>query len=162
VVWRARASLSRVLAETGRTAWRSCAVTLLFVVMAEFYVGSGMAEAIAEALRAVAGRDSALGVPLFAAVGGFLTGGGSAANAMLMPMVTALARAIEVDPAWIASVQNSVCTNLTMLSPIRVSMGAAILSLATSDSALYRRAWPLALPPLLTGFAAILLLLTRS
>lgn len=162
VVWRARASLSRVLAETGRAAWRSCAVTLLFVVMAEFYVGSGMAEAIAEALRAIAGRDSALSVPLFAAVGGFLTGGGSAANAMLMPMVTALARAIEVDPAWIAAVQNSVCTNLTMLSPIRVSMGAAILSLATSDSALYRRAWPLALPPLLTGLATILLLLTHS
>ena len=47
-----------------------------------------------------------------------------------MPMVTALARAIAVDPAWIAAVQNSVCTNLTMLSPIRVSMGAAILALA--------------------------------
>jgi lactate permease len=162
VVWLARASLSRVLTDTGRAAWRSCAVTLLFVVMAEFYVGSGMAAAIAEALRAVAGRDSALSVPLFAAVGGFLTGGGSAANAMLMPMVTALGRAIDVDPGWIAAVQNSVCTNLTMLSPIRVSMGAAILSLATSDAVLYRRAWPLALPPLLTGFAAILLLLTRS
>jgi lactate permease len=161
VVALARAPLGRVLAETGRAAWRSCAVTLLFVVMAEFYVGSGMAQAIAEALRAVAGRGSALSVPLFAGVGGFLTGGGSAANAMLMPMVTALARTLSLDPAWIAAVQNSVCTNLTMLSPIRVSMGAAILSLATSDSALYRRAWPLALPPLLTGFAAIVVLLVR-
>ena len=158
----ARASLGRVLAETARGAWRSCAVTLLFVVMAEFYVGSGMAQAIAEALRAAAGRDAALAVPLFAGVGGFLTGGGAAANAMLMPMVTALARAIAVDPAWIAAVQNSVCTNLTMLSPIRVSMGAAILSLATSDAALYRRAWPLALPPLLTGFAAIVVLLASA
>ncbi len=162
VVWLARAPLGRVLAETGRAAWRSCAVTLAFVVMAEFYVGSGMAGTIAEALRAVAGRGAALSVPLFAATGGFLTGGGSAANAMLMPMVTALARAIAVDPAWIAAVQNSICTNLTMLSPIRVSMGAAILALATPDSVLYRRAWPLALPPLLTGFAAIVILLARS
>ncbi len=72
-----------------------------------------------------------------------------------MPMETALARAVAVDPAWIAAVQNSVTTNLTMLSPIRVSMGAAILALSTSDAILYRRAWPLALPPLLTGFAAI-------
>lgn len=162
VVWLARASLARVLAETGRGAWRSCAVTLLFVVMAQFYVGSGMAQEIAEALRAAAGRGAALSVPLFAGVGGFLTGGGSAANAMLMPMVTALARAIAVDPAWIAAVQNSVCTNLTMLSPIRVSMGAAILALPMSDAVLYRRAWPLALPPLLIGFAAVLLLLMRS
>jgi lactate permease len=162
VVVLAGASLGRVLAETARGAWRACAVTLLFVVMAEFYVGSGMAETIAGALRSAAGRDAALSVPLFAGVGGFLTGGGSAANAMLMPMVTALARAIEVDPAWIAAVQNSVCTNLTMLSPIRVSMGAAILALPVSDAVLYRRAWPLALPPLLTGFAAILLLLASA
>ncbi len=162
VVVLARAPLGRVLAETGRGAWRSCAVTLLFVVMAEFYVGSGMATSIAEALRAVAGRGAAVSVPLFAAVGGFLTGGGSAANAMLMPMVTALARAIQVDPAWIAAVQNSVCTNLTMLSPIRVSMGAAILALPSAEAMLYRRAWPLALPPLLTGFAAILVLLASG
>ncbi|MFO1087905.1 MAG: L-lactate permease [Reyranellaceae bacterium] len=159
VVVLARAPLSRVLGETVRGAWRSCAVTLLFVVMAEFYVGTGMAQAIAEALRAAAGRDAVAAVPLFAGVGGFLTGGGAAANAMLMPMVTALARAVAVDPAWIAAVQNSVCTNLTMLSPIRVSMGAAILALATSDAVLYRRAWPLALPALLTGLAAIAILL---
>ena len=155
----ARASLGRALAETAKGAWRSCAVTLAFVVMAELYVGSGMAQQIAEGLQAVAGRGAAAGVPLFAAVGGFLTGGGSAANAMLIPMEIALARAIAVDPAWIAAVQNSVCTNLTMLSPIRVSMGLAILALPLPDSALYRRAWPLALPPILVGVAAILLLL---
>jgi lactate permease len=162
VVLLARTSLRRVLAETARGAWRSCTVTLLFVVMAEFYVGAGMAEVIAGVLRAAAGQGAALSVPLFAAVGGFLTGGGAAANAMLMPMVTALARSIAVDPAWIAAVQNSVCTNLTMLSPIRVSMGAAMLSLAASDTAVYRRAWPLALPPLATGLAAILLVLATG
>ena len=81
VVFQARASLARVTAETAKGAWRSCAVTLAFVVMAELYVGSGMAQQIAEALRAVAGRGAALSVPLFAATGGFLTGGGSAAIA---------------------------------------------------------------------------------
>ena len=159
VVFRARASLTKVAVDTAKGAWRSCAVTLAFVVMAELYVGSGMAQQIAEALRAIAGRGAALSVPLFAATGGFLTGGGSAGNAMLMPMVTALARAIAVDPAWVAAVQNSVCTNLTMLSPIRVTMGLAILALAMPDSALYRRAWPLALPPLVVGVAAIAALL---
>ncbi|WP_421996971.1 L-lactate permease [Reyranella sp.] len=159
VVWRARASLARVAAEAARGAWRACTVTILFVVMAELYVGSGMAETIAEALRGAAGRGAALGVPLFAGIGGFLTGGGAAANAMLMPMATALARATGLDPAWIAAVQNSVCTNLTMLSPIRVSMGAAILALAAPEAALYRRAWPLALPSLLTGLLAVTMLL---
>src|SRR6185436_10069287 len=149
----------RAVADTARGAWRSCAVTLLFVVMAELYVGSGMAQQIAEALRAAAGRTAALGVPLFAAMGGFLTGGGSAGNAMLMPMVTALAKAVAVDPAWVAAVQNSVCTNLTMLSPIRVSMGVGLLAHVASDTELYRRAWPLALPPIVVGVAAIVVLL---
>lgn len=157
-----RVTLARVLAETGRSAWRSCAVTLAFVVMAELYVGSGMAQQIAEALRAASGRASAASVPLFAAVGGFLTGGGSAANAMLMPMVIALAGAIQVDPVWIAAIQNSVCTNLTMLSPIRVSMGAALLSLAISDAALYRRAWPLAVPSMAVGLVVVVALLVSS
>ncbi len=159
VVLCARASLARVFADTVRSAWRSCAVTLALVVMAELYVGSGMAQQIAEALRAAAGRGAGLSVPLFAAASGFLTGGGSAGNAMVMPMVTALARAIAIDPAWAAAVQNSVCTNLTMLSPIRVTMGLAILALTVPDSALYRRAWPLALPSLITGVAAIGVLL---
>lgn len=162
VVLASRASFGKVAMETLRGAWRASAVTLAFVLMAEFYVGSGMATSIAEALQAVAGRGAALGVPFFAAVGGFLTGSGAAANAMLMPMETALARALMLDPAWVAAVQNSVTANLTMLSPIRVSMGAAILALSTSDAVLYRRAWPLALPPLVTGLVAILVLLARS
>ena len=77
---------------------------------------------------------------------------------MLMPMVTALANAVAVDPGWVAAVQNSVCTNLTMLSPIRGSMGVGLLAHTVSDSELYRRAWPLALPPLIVGVAAIALL----
>ena len=159
VIVAARASLAAIAVETAKAAWRSCAVTLAFVLMAELYVGSGMAQQIAEAMRATVGRGAATAVPLFAGVGGFLTGGGSAANAMLMPMVTALARALALDAGWIAAVQNSVCTNLTMLSPIRISMGAAILSLVASDAALYRRAWPLAVPPLAVGVAAVALLL---
>src|SRR5260221_12237015 len=119
------------------------------MLMAELYVGSGMAAAIADALHGAAGRYAVLGVPLFAAVSGFLTGSGAAANAMVMPMEIALGHALALDPAWIAAIQNSVTTNLTMLSPIRVSMGAAILALAASDAALYRKAWLLAMPRLL-------------
>ncbi len=157
-----RAPLGRIAMDTARGAWRACAVTITFVVMAELYVGTGMAQDIAEGLRATAGRAAGLAVPLFAAVGGFLTGSGASANAMLMPMVTALADTLALDAAWIAAVQNSVCTNLTMLSPIRVSMGVAILGLSGMDAALYRRAWPLALPPLLTGLAAVMVLLTTA
>lgn len=162
VVLAARASLPGVAVAAAKGAWRACAVTLAFVLMAQLYVGSGMAAAIAQALQATGGRAAALGIPVFAAIGGFLTGSGAASSAMLMPMEIALGRALGLDVAWIAAIQNSVTANLTLLSPIRVSIGAAILALATPDSLIYRRAWPLALPPLLTGLAGIgvLLILT--
>jgi lactate permease len=127
--------------------------------MAAFYVAAGMAASIAGALHAAAGAAAALGSPVFAAIGGFLTGSGAASNAMLMPMQAALAAEARIDPAWMAAVQNGVTANLTMLSPIRVSMGAAILALAGGDSAVYRAAWSLALPPILSGIGAIGLML---
>jgi len=155
----ARVPAARVVGETALSAWRPSVVTLFFVVMAAFYVAAGMAASIADALHAAIGVASALGAPLFAAVGGFLTGSGSASNAMLMPMQIALAAEAHVDPSWMAAVQNAVTTNLTMLSPIRVSMGAAILALAKGDGAVYRAAWPLALPPIVAGMGTIGLLL---
>ncbi|QQS10779.1 MAG: L-lactate permease [Rhodospirillales bacterium] len=159
----ARAAPAPVLRATAAAAWRPSVVTLLFVVMAAYYVAGGMAAAIADALHRAAGDSAAFGAPFFAALGGFLTGSGAASNAMLMPMQTALAGEARLDRAWMAAVQNGVTANLTMLSPIRVSMGVALLALAGGESAAYRRVWPLALPPLLAGLAAVgLLLATRG
>lgn len=155
----ARQPLARLLRETAAGAWRAVAVTLAFVLMAQLYVGAGLAQSLADAAVAAVGRAAALGVPAFAAMGGFLTGSGASSNAMLIPMEMAIARASGLDAGWIAAVQNAVTANLTMLSPIRVSMGAAILALAGAERAIYRRAWPLALPPLLVGLGMVALLL---
>ncbi|MBV9834224.1 MAG: L-lactate permease [Alphaproteobacteria bacterium] len=157
-----RAPMTTVVRTAARAAWRPSVVTLLFVVMAAFYVAAGMASIIADALSAAVGSAAALATPLFAAIGGFLTGSGSASNAMLMPMQAALATETHLPLQWVAAVQNSVTTNFTMLSPIRVSMGAAILALAGGDGAVYRRAWPLALPSMLVGVATILVMLLKS
>ncbi len=155
----ARTSPTVIIRQTAAAAWRPSAVTLLFVVMAAFYVAGGLATSIAAALHQAVGPAATLASPAFAAIGGFLTGSGAASNAMLMPMQAALAAEANIDPAWAAAVQNGVTANLTMLSPIRVSMGAAILALAGGDGAVYRAAWLLALPALVTGVTAIALLL---
>jgi lactate permease len=97
-------------------------------------------------------------VPVFAAVAGFLTGTGAAANAMLMPMVTALSAQAGVSVPWMAAVQATVSTNLTLLSPMRVAMGIAFDEGRTSEAALYRAARVLAGPALLAGAAAVVLL----
>lgn len=155
VALHARTALAGLIADTARAAWRPCAVTVVFLMMAQLYQAAGMADALAAALHGAARDAAVFGVPFLAAVGGFLTGSAAAASAMLMPMEIALARAQGLDTAWMAAVQNAVSANLSMLSPMRVSMGVAVAGLATAENALYRRAWPLALPPLLGGLAAI-------
>jgi lactate permease len=158
----ARAAPGALAIGTARGAWRSCAVTASFMLMAQCYLGSGMAQALADSLAELAQRWALLGVPLLAAMGGFLTGSAAAAAAMLMPLDIALARGLGADPGWIAAVQTSVSANLSMLSPMRVSMGTAVLGLGAVEAALYRRAWPLALPPLATGLAAALVISLRA
>jgi len=154
----ARASLARLTVETARSAWRACAVTVVFLLMARLYQSSGLADAIAGELRAHGDALAVLGVPPLAALGGFLTGSAAAASAMLMPMELALARAVGLDVGWMAAVQTAVSANLSMLSPMRVSMGTAILGMAAAERELYRRAWPLALPPVAAGTAVLTLL----
>ena len=158
MLWRARVVPGPVIGQTLRGAWRACGVTLAFLVMAQLYVGAGLARQLADALSAVAGTAAVAGVPLFAAVAGFLTGSGAASNAMLMPMVNSLANSLQLDNPWLAAVQNGVCANLSMLSPIRVSMGAAILGFAASEGLIYRKAWHLALPAVTVGLGAVGLL----
>lgn len=165
-VWRHGADLAPVFRQTLRGAWRSCGVTVSFLVMAQLYVGAGLAAQLASALQALAGDAAVGGIPLFSAVSGFLTGSGAASNAMLMPMVTALANGVGVSVALLAAVQNSVCTNLSMLSPIRVSMGVGVIRLGAgadpnasdprlTESDIYRRSLGLALAPVAIGLIAV-------
>lgn len=155
VLWIARLSGGKILQQTIVQGWRPALVTLIFVLMAQGYVGAGFAQALASALESVAGPAALLVVPLFAGVAGFLTGTGAASNAMLMSMVTALAAQSGVSGAWMAAVQATVSTNLTMLSPMRVAMGIAFNDGHTAEAALYRVARILAVPALLAGIALV-------
>lgn len=154
----ARVDWGPVLHQTIRLGIRPAAVTVLFVVMAQCYVGAGFADHLAAALQAFAGPAALLVVPVFAAVAGFLTGTGAASNAMLMPMVTALSAQAGVSAPWMAAVQATVSTNLTLLSPMRVAMGIAFDEGRTGEAALYRAARVLAWPALGAGTVAVALL----
>ncbi|MFA5242304.1 MAG: L-lactate permease [Sulfuricella sp.] len=122
-------------------------VTLVFVVMAQIMTSAGIAVELAKSWEGLAGGTLAvLASPVFAAIAGFLTGSNVASNAMLMPMQTALSAHSTVSSHWIAAIQNTAGSNLTMLSPIRVAMGCALLK-TNAEHQVYRLALPM-------GFAA--------
>jgi len=115
--------------------------------------------ALAGALHDGMGRAAILCSPLLAAVGGFLTASNAGANAMLMPLQAALAQQAGIDVPLLAVLQNSVGSNLTMLSPPRVALGLAMLAGSVGEAEVYRRGWVLSLPALTVGLGAAALLL---
>ncbi len=139
----------RLLGAWGRAAARPVAVTAVFLVMAEIMADSGASQHLAAALAAVLGAGALAASPLFAAVAGFLTGSNVASNALLMPLQKALAARLGADLMGIAALQNVACSNFTLLSPMRVAMGCALIGDAAqaqaAAAAVYRQLAPLAL-----------------
>jgi len=145
-------------------AWRPVTVTMVFVVMGEILALAGISEALAGELSAALGWGALAVSPWLAAAAGFLTGTNFASNAMLMPMQVALAGSLGVDPRWLAALQNVAGSNFTLLSPIRVAMGAALAGegAAARDAAgeAYRRLLPLGIA--LLAILALMGLLLRA
>lgn len=142
-------------------AWRPVTVTVVFVVMGEILALAGISEALAGDLAAL-GWGALVVSPGLAAAAGFLTGTNFASNAMLMPMQVALAGNLAVDPRWLAALQNVAGSNFTLLSPIRVAMGAALAgdgnAARTAAAEAYRRLLPLAVALLaILGLMGLLL-----
>ena len=119
-------------------AWRPAAVTLLFVVMAHLFAASGMAADLATSFHGAVGTLAIVATPAFAGLAGALTGSNTGSNGIMMPIQSALATRVAVDGAWMASLQNTVGSAFTMLSPIRISLGCALVAAPGMEGRVYR------------------------
>jgi len=163
LVARGHAGRWRALVLTaGRAARLPAAVTLLFTVIAQWMVASSMTASLAGAWSQVAGVWAPVAGPLFAAVTGFLTGSVVATHGLIMPLQTALAGHTRFDPYWMAAIQNTAGSALSMLSPVRVAMVCAIAGASGEEGEVYARMAPLgvstalflaAVAAVLSGFA---------
>lgn len=120
-------------------------VTLIFIVMAQLLVTSGVSAALAHAWAELTGPGAILISPVLSAVAGFLTGTNVASNSLLMPLQAAIASSTAVDERWLAAIQNTAGSNLTMLSPVRVAMAAALVGIVGKEREIYRLIAPLGL-----------------
>lgn len=146
--------------ETWRHGQRALAATVLFLVMAQVIAAAGIAHSLADAFLAGLGPALAIAAaPVFAAVGGLLTGSTTGSNGLFMPSQVALGTAAGLrDVGWLAAVQNTAASAATMLSPIRVAMGCAWLGRPDLERPIYRQAWLLGVVPFLLMVAAAALI----
>lgn len=120
-------------------AWRSwtqvAPVTGLFIVLGVLMAASGMAAFLAKALAAT-GPAYLAAAPFVGALGGFVTGSNSGANAMFAATQAEIARSLGVDVLWFMAVHNVAAAFLLMASPGKVEMA---LQLAGGDAPEHRR-----------------------
>ncbi|MGU3629048.1 SLC13 family permease [Comamonas testosteroni] len=119
----ARPSLAKV--------WRSwlqvAPVTALFIVLGVLMAVSGMAAQLAQAL-AGSGPLYLLAAPFVGALGGFVTGSNTGANAMFAATQAEIARALGTPLLPFMAVHNVSASLLLMASPGKVEMAVQLLA----------------------------------
>lgn len=142
-------ALPRLATAAWQQGWKSVTTIGAFLVMAQIMAESGTAQSLAQGVALALGAAALLATPVLAGAFGFVTGSGNATNALLMTSQIGLAVQYGLPPLWIASVQNIAASALTMLSPVRVSMGCALVGDRRLEGQAYARAWVLGVVPVL-------------
>jgi len=121
-------------------AWKSwgqvAPITGLFSVLGILMAVPGMAAFLAQAL-ASRGQAYLPIAPFVGAVGGFVTGSNSGANAMFATTQAEIARSLGLDVLWFMAVHNVAAAFLLMASPGKVEMAIQL----AGDSAAEQRRW---------------------
>lgn len=122
-----------------RRAWNSwqqvAPVTGLFILLGVLMAVSGMAAFLAQTL-AGAGTLYLAAAPFVGAIGGFVTGSNSGANAMFAATQAEIARSLGVDVLWFMAIHNVAAAFLLMASPGKIEMA---VQLAPAEAAEHRR-----------------------
>lgn len=117
-------------------AWRQVApVTALFIVLGVLMAVSGMATQLAHTL-AGAGASYLFAAPFVGALGGFVTGSNTGANAMFAATQAEIAHALSVPLLPFMAVHNVSAALLLMASPGKVEMAC---QLAPAEAIQHRR-----------------------
>ena len=126
--WPAPAAIQRAW-----TSWSNVApVTGLFIGMGVLMAVSGMAAFLARAL-ADAGKIYLAAAPFVGAMGGFITGSNSGANAMFATTQADIARSLGADVLGFIAVHNVAAAFLLMASPGKVEMAVQLSSIKASS-----------------------------
>ena len=109
-----------------------------FVAMAQVMSYSGMTHLLAEAGAEKLGGAFVLLSPIIGAIGGFLTGSNTGSNAMFIKLQVQTANLLNLPPELVANSQNASAGHVTMASPSRVLLSAAVSGIRHEESNLLK------------------------
>ena len=152
-IWYSRGLPTREVSQRVWSSWTMVAsVTGLFIGLGILMAASGMAAFLARTL-AQAGPVYLAVAPLVGALGGFITGSNSGANAMFATTQAEIARSLGVDVLGFIAIHNVAAAFLLMGSPGKIEMA---IQLSSADASSHRR-W-IQMTVLLVSFLVVALL----
>jgi lactate permease len=132
--------------------WLRATLALVgFMLLAELMLQSGMTARLAGVTAVGLGPSYVLAAPVLGGLSGFMTGSNAAGSAMLLPFQLEVAAQIGVPALVMAAVQNTAASALSMASPQRVVLAAAVAGRPEDEPGLIRAA-------LLVGVGAMVLI----
>lgn len=149
------ARLPEILGKSWRGGRLAVSATLLFLIMARLYTGSGMAAELAARWTAFAGEAAPFGTPVFAGLAGLLTGSNTASNSLMLPIQVALAEQSGAPLLWLAALQNTTGSLLTSLFPGKLALACAFAGIPGQERVVLRATLPYAALMLLTALALV-------
>jgi lactate permease len=149
------ARLPDIIAKSWRGGRLAVSATLLFLIMARLYTGSGMAAELAARWTSFAGEAAPFGTPVFAGLAGLLTGSNTASNSLMLPIQVALAEQSGAPLLWLAALQNTTGSLLTSLFPGKLALACAFAGIPGQERVVLRATLPYAALMLLTALALV-------
>jgi lactate permease len=140
-----------------RRARRPALAMLLYVILARWMAGSGMAAALAEAAAGAMGPAAPYAVPVLGLVSGVVTGSNVASNAALMPVQAALGAAAGMPALLAPALHNFAGAAGAGMSFAVTALICGLLADGTRPAQLWRLLAPSLLAVLLIGWAAVAL-----
>lgn len=135
--WFARGLPEAQATQRAWKSWRQVApLTGLFIVLGILMAVSRMAAFLAQALATIGSAYLPI-APFVGAVGGFVTGSNTGANAMFATTQAEIARSLGVNLLWFMAVHNVAAAFLLMASPSKVEMAIQL----TGGGAAEQRRW---------------------
>src|SRR5699024_9136685 len=119
-------SVKQALQQTTKQLMPVAVTTITFIALAQIMMEVNMMNALAQGLGVLVGASFIWISPLIGAFSGMITGSNAASNAMFLELQTSTARKYDLSTNLIASIQNTSASHMTMASPSRVLLAAAI------------------------------------
>ncbi|WP_420404550.1 L-lactate permease [Nisaea sp.] len=143
----------RILLPNALRQWMTASLSVAgFICFGHVMLHAGMTDNLAETVAAGAGAAYLFAVPGVGALGGFLTASNAGSNAIFMAFQSTVATRLGLDPVLVAAAQNAAGANITLASPGRIVLAAAVSGLSGEETRLMR-------PALAIGVAGLLLML---